>query len=379
MQTTIKHLFRGADVNNEAAVNFLQTWHKDVPDGAGVHIMQLPSRKTFWAPVPDIIETIETVGLQELVWGAEPQNVYVTAAYMRPGARRVAQVTGAPGVWLDVDVKEGSFTDRDDALVWILGLPDWISPSIIIDSGSGFHCYWKVDGGIEADRVSEFVTKLWLWAKMDSGMHIDKLVDPTRVLRLPGTLWMGKGDTAGGDVRLVGTVRCLDTYMNADRLNSEIGEAWADIGVQRRQREVTRREEFTKQLGVYGGELARLLGSDETTLSGMEAWIRARESFMTEVTWEEILEPYGWRKHGDPDYEERQEWTRPGSGNVNPRSMVTGWINSPNVAKLLSDSPDTGLLRLVAEERPLTKIAVAAELWWHGDEMNMVQEWLRRR
>ena len=63
-------------------------------------------------------------------------------------------------------------------------------------------------------------------------------------------------------------------------------------------------------------------------------------------------------------------WTRPRADGekVNPRSAVTDWDDSPHVMSLLSDSPATGLTRLVDAGIPLSKLNVAAELHFGGSK-----------
>ena len=62
-------------------------------------------------------------------------------------------------------------------------------------------------------------------------------------------------------------------------------------------------------------------------------------------------------------------WTRPHAPGekVNPRSLVTDWEGSPNVASLLSDNAPV-LSQMKADGVPLSKLAVTAALYYGGSE-----------
>ena len=67
---------------------------------------------------------------------------------LKYGSRgKVADVVAIPGLWMDVDLKrlsspkDDQVRSLDDALDLIKSLP-WGPPTIIVESGNGFHVYW---------------------------------------------------------------------------------------------------------------------------------------------------------------------------------------------------------------------------------------------
>ena len=118
-----------------------------------------------------------------------------------------AEAAGIPGLWVEFDYdtpyrkKKGLPTDRE--LLAALDTLDTLgpTPSLIVDSGGGYHCYWpfrdgpwEFQNGAERDEAQELV-KGW---QAEIRRHVDFPVDGThdlaRVLRLPASL-NHKGDT----------------------------------------------------------------------------------------------------------------------------------------------------------------------------------------
>ncbi len=87
-------------------------------------------------------------------------------------------------LWADVDAKDfGSFVSveagKSCALEAILNFP--VTPSAIVDSGHGFHLYWRLWEPVDtfdAVEANQAIAK-WLGA--------DKCFDAPRILRVPGT------------------------------------------------------------------------------------------------------------------------------------------------------------------------------------------------
>jgi hypothetical protein len=94
-------------------------------------------------------------------------------------APRTAVNSTVPAVcrvlWVDIDGI--SLDDLNDRL-HVTGLP---SPTMVIDSGNGYHVYWKLQSAATPDEIRTYA----------KGVHEvlggDVTHDPTRVMRLPGT------------------------------------------------------------------------------------------------------------------------------------------------------------------------------------------------
>ena len=344
-------------------------------------LFSLPSRRSLWLPLDEMIRQIDTAGLDGLVYGDRgAENIYVGLARMKQPARgrgKETDVVDVPGIWLDVDVKAGGFESKEDAWAWVWGSLDSgpLRPQMVVESGGGLHLYWRTTSRLRAEDIRVWVMRMWMYAEESAGVKIDCLAEPTRVLRLPGTLWVGKGEDAVSEARAVKLVRCDDVPpLELGVLGGLTETAWE--GRRERIKELrTRRER--RAAASFEGMDARAIGLPDDSWAKMALIDQTRDFINERVPWAEILEPYGWTKYGEPDAEGHQQWTRPGEGEKNPRSLVTDWVESPDVAKLLSDSPETGLLELAEEGRPLTKVAVAAALGFDGDEVKMIEHYAR--
>ena len=91
-------------------------------------------------------------------------------------------------LWCDVDAKDFCIIKADScqgedckaaALDAILKFP--VTPSAIIDSGHGFHCYWKLRTPADTPDAVEANRAIAHW------LGGDKCFDAPRILRVPGT------------------------------------------------------------------------------------------------------------------------------------------------------------------------------------------------
>jgi hypothetical protein len=385
----------GVETDREAAAEFLRSWHLALPETAGggrrlMCIFSLPSARSLFIPAAEAVAAIERQGLDGLVWpedGSGGQQVYhqATVLLRRPerGRGRKTDADAAPGFWMDLDAgKPGAFADRDAALDWVWSLDRrGLGPGIVVGSGGGLHLYWRTPGPLGALAAAEWCERIRLWGQQDAGVSIDSVSEPNRVLRLPGTLWFPKDAGSGsgaGMPRPVTLLRCArGAVADREALEAATASAWRERLEARAEAERLRREGEAETLSAWDPADLGVTGEP----GGWQmrwAVAEGRRAFDAQVGWEQILEPAGWRKWGVPDSEGRQQWTRPGSGARNPRSMVTGWVGSPGVAKLLSESEETGLLRLVRAGIPLTRSNVAAELYCGGNVAELIVRYIKK-
>lgn len=89
-------------------------------------------------------------------------------------------------LWLDVDIKSVEATTPKEAKEFILQLLDEklpFSPSIIMDSGNGFHVYFLLDQPYDSKQVSS------ICARMEKHVSIaDHCHDASRIMRMPGSV-----------------------------------------------------------------------------------------------------------------------------------------------------------------------------------------------
>jgi len=82
-------------------------------------------------------------------------------------------------VWADVDSKDFQ-GGKDEAWSRVSSLKPF--PSIVVDTGNGFHLYWLLSGLFDANDVSAICRRVGVW------VGGDQVFDKARILRLPGTM-----------------------------------------------------------------------------------------------------------------------------------------------------------------------------------------------
>jgi hypothetical protein len=273
-------------------------------------------------------------------------------------------VTHLTGVWADLDIKPESFLSRDEILQFLFSLPH--HPTIVVASGSGgIHAYWRL---VEEEKGYKELAERW-WAYLDEAAgdrKIDKLVDLTRILRIPGTVYFPKADSTAK----IGSVEIL--YLTDSRLTIE-----QIISVT--QEAFTKKHEKRKRLINEDANRRMNMDTFAASLLGGNKWrmwraISEIEDYVNNsISWAEILEPHGW-KWQRTLRDGANEWARPGR---DERSAVVDYEDSP-VMSLLSMSEETGLADLKDAGINLTKYRVMLRLQYQDDEKKMVEHLVDR-
>lgn len=273
-------------------------------------------------------------------------------------------VTHLTGVWADLDIKPESFQDREEILQFLFGLPHM--PTIVVASGSGgVHAYWRLN---EDEKGYKELAERW-WAYLDEAAgdrKIDKLVDLTRILRIPGTVYFPKTDSTAK----IGSVEIL--YLTESRLSI------SDI-LSITQEAFTKKHEKRKRLISQDANRRMDVDLFARDLLGGNKWrmwraISEMEDFVNkQMPWAEILEPHSW-KWQRTLRDGSNEWARPGR---DERSAVVDYEDSP-VMSLLSMSEETGLADLKDAGIALTKYRVLLRLQYGDDEKKMVEDLIDR-
>lgn len=107
------------------------------------------------------------------------------------GCRNSASATFAPALWVDLDFEKApgdGYPTIGQARTTLpaLGVP----PSVVVDSGRGWHLYWLLD---EPMPASEAAALCWRWQEyvrrsLPAHCRLDSTADAARVLRVPGTV-----------------------------------------------------------------------------------------------------------------------------------------------------------------------------------------------
>jgi putative DNA primase/helicase len=117
-------------------------------------------------------------------------NVYFSVhpgVVKRSQHQRVTVATIAAINCLIAEFDAKDFHSKADALAHIMAL--MVPPSVVIDSGGGYHCYWLLDQpfAIETDGDRQYAANIQTaWNQYVGGDHT--VHDLARVLRIPGTL-----------------------------------------------------------------------------------------------------------------------------------------------------------------------------------------------
>ena len=309
-----------------------------------------------------------------------PRGIYING---RAHRARKDHIKHTWVVWIDLDVKAGSFGDRDAIwkLVWNVLDLGGVRPQLVVETGSGgLHLYWRLSEPIGPEESEELNQRIVYWAREQSGVGVDTCYAANHVMRLAGTVrWPKRGErTKGIEAKPVTLTRADKGWTSPDALRRLTESSW--------RRETQRRIEVDEAVIEQDRETARLLGAQDWSdvvlgegLSGMALTHTAREAFNSEIPWVDILEPIGWTRIGSAKADGEQEWTRPWSGEgtaPNSRSATTDWSGAPNSMSLLSQSPATGLSHLHGTRVRLDKARVAAELWHDGDLAALLTEFL---
>lgn len=173
--------------------SFFHQLFGDAPPFVRVSVWTLPDRRSYHLAPEETLFTSECAKLSAL-----GRDVYVGLATRRPGLLqnqrgKVADCVSLKAFWLDVD-REGpghkatNLPKTEDDLGYLLaaGPP----PSMVVDSGGGWHCYWVFQESWRIDNralVRTFQAPYIARAEAN-GWHLDDTGTVDRVLRVPGTL-----------------------------------------------------------------------------------------------------------------------------------------------------------------------------------------------
>lgn len=272
-----------------------------------------------------------------------------------------ANIDHVTGVWADIDIKDKGFSSKDEIIDFLFGLA--LTPTIVVGSGSGgIHAYWKLAKGEKGDK--ELVERWWSYLDETAGeKSIDKLVDLTRILRVPGTVYFPKANS-GSKVGAVEILFKLPNTYTIEQIRSISDEAFKTKH-EKRKRLIDADANRRMDMDVFARDMLAGLGGNRwkmwRAISELESYVNER------IEWAEILEPHGWTwQRTLPDGS--NEWARPGRSE---RSAVVDYEDSP-VMSLLSMADETGMADLKDAHIPITKYRAMLRLHFGDDEKAMV-------
>lgn len=359
----------------QQAIEFFKVWFGAVPEDSLISIVRIhpgnPKVRSLVLPLNDVLEALEASGLDDLIWDDETFfDLYFgvsTLVTTPPEGKRggLKDVSDVPGVWIDIDVKGGSFTDEAEALALLKSLP--LEPTAVVSTGlGGLHGYWRFRHPVKCDEGKELALKWWALVDAQAGeKSVDRLCDPSRVLRIPGALrWPKVNDPGAPVVTRSELIECSGVSYHKSQISDASDEAWKVHEM--KHKEIQERTSASARLSE---ETLKSLNLNNPYLRAVTL-AKLEEKFNETYSWDSLLLPLGWTKLREDD-EGRIFWSRPGDGVR--KSATTDWPESPNVMSLFSTAPETGLRDLHDSGVLLTKYRVWIELYWHGDDQGALQ------
>ena len=368
------------------AARFVRAWHGTGEELVGVSLAGSQAKRltTLFATTAELAEMFESGDIDDLCyWRGSAHNIYHSAGYVRERlepTRRGGKtnVLGLPGVWLDLDVKPGSFYSEGGILAWLDTLP--LTPTITVATGSGgVQAYWKTDQVLDPWGGEQLGLAWWKLCQDRCDVAVDKLQNVDRILRTPGSIRWPKAEEAATRARVI----WLDgPIASAERL----AELTAEVRERAHRQQLESRQHYVDQ-GARAMEVAlEEIGDDPNRWTLWQLVARDTEGsgvenmFNEAYGWRDILGPHGWSELGE-DYDGRTLWMRPGGTR---KSAATDYVDEngevSHVMSLFSDAAETGLAQLSRAEEAkvaLTKYRVNIELNWGGDEVAYVRAFVR--
>jgi hypothetical protein len=188
---------------------FLEALFRASPDDLYILIWTLPDKQSYW------FQHLDEAAAQVRLLGRE-RDTYVGMALAPriftgrnggPARCPAHETAGIGALWADIDVAEGGahkknvFASRAEALEFVRALP--LEPTMIVDSGYGFHLYWCFKEPwvflSAADRMeAEVLAIRWRDTLKERGRRAGRVVDSVgdlaRVMRVPGTFNFKRAD-----------------------------------------------------------------------------------------------------------------------------------------------------------------------------------------
>ena len=187
------------------ALEFFQLLYGTATDGL-LNIWMLPEKHGYWFNFSEKNSEPERLAAKCAVQWSSKQDVYFGVALHKSGTTSRGNTKTAlylPGLWADVDTGEHGFESKGDALDWLVN-SSIQEPSIVVDSGSGYHAYWLFSEMMSIeDKLAAQLPAAWIrYLQTKCPCHLDTVGDLARVLRVPGTKnW--KASVKDNDVKIL--------------------------------------------------------------------------------------------------------------------------------------------------------------------------------
>lgn len=166
---------------NKQHINiFLETLYSNIPDESYINIRPIREKKVkdfFFKKkeIPKLIKTIEDYESEyHIFMGVLPRN-------KKSGKNK--DVDRLTTFWVDIDAKDFE-GDKEKAYDSISLFP--LTPTLVVDSGNGYHAYWVLKEPLKIDKDNRPLVK-GMVKKLHKVTKADDTHDLARILRVPGT------------------------------------------------------------------------------------------------------------------------------------------------------------------------------------------------
>lgn len=290
------------------------------------------------------------------------------------------------GCFIDFDInKEGKKSGVFDSKEQILSFIDTVElePTIVVDNGSsgGIHAYWRFEDPIELpseEPTKPYLVGWWTYISSLTERNIDRLVDVTRISRLPSSIyWPKEGSDRFDTVKVIRNSGnryprkkfleiSKDSYSNhvktLDKIRSE-----KSFGL----------DLTLKAMAEKSPEMQRKFKLHPHNMNIITHIVQ--HHINDNYSWSDILEPHGWTFIKE-DSSGSLVWSRPGKLD---RSATTDYRRDngevSQVMSLLSSSDETRLADLKEANVHLTKMQVLLRLKYNDDVNAMIDDIMSRR
>lgn len=248
--------------SEQEAVKFLAALGYSVEDVGPLEIRLIGGRA-----VPLIFFKFDFEAIQKA--NQDGANVYFGVAHRDGRGGKTENVTYATTLWADIDGKDWDQNNYDDGKTAALEhlkkeVPSELAPSIVVDSGHGYHVYWLLRSPYafsSDDRRAEFTSTLERLSLVLKGDR--RVKDISRILRLPGTM-----NTKDAEHRLCSIIHWApDNLYDFDAVARWAGSA---APKPKGKQDKTRHSDFSRDLDIAIQALPRL---STARVDDYESWI----------------------------------------------------------------------------------------------------------
>lgn len=305
--------------------------------------------------------------------------------YSRGSENNVESVYGC---FIDFDVlnpnkSKNTFATKED----IYDLIDRLEyePTIVVDNGihGGVHAYWRFNRAVEVNRdiYRAIITGWWAHVQSKTDKMIDRLVDVTRISRMPSSVYWPKDGGSHDTVKVVSAsgkrYDPLDIVKTSEVAYTEHVNKLTALAREKNVDLERRLFEFIDSNAEESNEFVRKILNLHA--HNRNIILTSLENHINNTTdWSDILEPYGWT-HLRTDGHGANVWSRPGSSD---KSAVTDFVhpdgNVSSVMSLFSSAEETGLSDLKEAGVLLTKLQVMLRLTYQDNVSEMLADLIRK-